>query len=235
MLSLSLARPRPTGRSPDYRDAATELRPTWVVGRGIAYHCAGTPEFPAPPEIRMPPQRACCAALAAALLLSACGSTKSLDPRTWFAKDATPAPKVAEVPGVEARLKDMRSGVSGTVYVRESGDLLVVRVVMQTDRSGTYRVVFHDNPNCSSPNAFSAGAPWSPPGASVPPGRLVPPAYAGTDGNVNLVARIRGVRIGDLEKRSVLVFQGDDTTPPRPDVPNNVVACGVFTRSTSLF
>ena len=42
-------------------------------------------------------------------------------------------------------------------------------------------------------------------------------------------------RIGDLEKRSVLVFQGDDTTPPRPDVPNNVVACGVFTRSTSLF
>jgi hypothetical protein len=63
----------------------------------------------------------------------------------------------------------------------------------------------------------------------------VPPAFAGTDGNVNLVARIRGVRMGDLEKRSVLVFQGDDTTPPKPDVPNNVVACGVFTRSTSLF
>ena len=183
----------------------------------------------------MPSQRACFAALAAALLLSACSTTTSLDPRTWFAKDTTPAPKVAEVPGVEARLKDMRSGVSGTVYVRESGDLLVVRVVMQTDRSGTYRVVFHDNPNCSSPNAFSAGAPWSPPGASAPPGRLVPAAYAGTDGNVNLVARIRGVRMGDLEKRSVLVFEGDDTTPPRPDVPNNVVACGVFTRSTTLF
>jgi Cu/Zn superoxide dismutase len=183
----------------------------------------------------MPSKRACFAALAAALLLSACSTTTSLDPRTWFSKDSTPAPKVAEVPGVEARLKDMRSGVSGTVYVRESGDLLVVRVVMQTDRSGTYRVVFHDNPNCSSPNAFSAGAPWSPPGAAAPPGRLVPAAYAGTDGNVNLVARIRGVRMGDLEKRSVLVFQGDDTTPPKPDVPNNVVACGVFTRSTSLF
>jgi Cu/Zn superoxide dismutase len=235
MCLFSLYCRQPARRWPDYRDAAAELRLTWPEARGIAYHCACTPEYPAPPEIRMPSQRACFAALAAALLLSACSTTTSLDPRTWFAKDTTPAPKVAEVPGVEARLKDMRSGVSGTVYVRESGDLLVVRVVMQTDRSGTYRVVFHDNPNCSSPNAFSAGAPWSPPGASAPPGRLVPAAYAGTDGNVNLVARIRGVRMGDLEKRSVLVFEGDDTTPPRPDVPNNVVACGVFTRSTTLF
>ena len=179
--------------------------------------------------------RARLAALAAAVLLSACSSTPSLDPRTWFAKDATPGPKAAEVPGVEARLKDMGAGVSGTVYVRESGDLLIVRVVMQTDRSGTYRVVFHANGNCSSPNAFSAGAPWSPPGATAPPGRLVPPAYAGTDGNVNLVARIKGVRMGDLEKRGVLIFQGDDTTPPKPDVPNNVIACGVFTRSTAIF
>jgi hypothetical protein len=109
------------------RAAAAELRPTWPVVRGIAYHCACTPAFPAPPEIRMPLHRACLAALSAALLLSACGTTQSLDPRTWFSKDSTPAPKVAEVPGVEARLKDMRSGVSGTVYVRESGDLLVVR------------------------------------------------------------------------------------------------------------
>jgi len=183
----------------------------------------------------MPHPRACFAVLATALLLSACSTTTSLDPRTWFAKDSTPPPKVAEVPGVEARLKDLRAGVSGTVYVRESGDLLVVRAAMQTDRAGTYRIVFHANPNCSSPNAFSAGAPWSPPGASAPPGRLVPPAYAGTDGNVNLVARIRGVRMGDLEKRAVLVYEGDDTTPPRPDVPNSVVACGTFVRSTSLF
>lgn len=183
----------------------------------------------------MPPHRACLAALSAALLLSACGTTKSLDPRTWFSKDSTPAPKVAEVPGVEARLRALGSSVSGTVYARESGDLLVVRVVMQTSRPGTYRVVFHDNPNCSSPNGFSAGTPWSPPGAKASPARLLPEAYASTEGSVNLVARIRGVRMGDLEKRSVLVFQGDDTTPPRPDVPNNAVACGVFTRSTSLF
>ena len=183
----------------------------------------------------MPFHRARYAALAAAVLLSACSSTASMDPRTWFAKDATPAPKAREEPGVEARLKDMGAGVSGAVYVRESGDLLVVRLVMQTDRPGTYRVVFHANGNCSSPNAFSAGAPWSPPGATASPGRLVPPAYAGTDGNVTLVARIRGVRMGDLDKRGVLIYRGDDTTPPQPDVPNNVVACGVFTRATALF
>jgi len=224
-------------RSPDYREkAAAEFLGLRFFAQAIAYHCACAPAFAAPRETRMPVLRPCLAVLATALLLSACSSTStSLDPRTWFAKDSTPAPKVREEPGVDARLKDMGSGVSGTVYVRESGDLLVVRVVMQTDRAGTYRVVFHANPNCSSPNAFSAGAPWSPPGASAPPGRLVPAAYAGTDGNVNLVARIRGVRMGDLEKRSVLVYHGDDTTPPRPDVPNNVVACGVFARSTVLF
>jgi Cu/Zn superoxide dismutase len=187
-------------------------------------------------EIRMPVLRTDLAALAACFLLAACSATTtSWDPRTWFAKESTPPAKAREEPGVEARLKDMGAAVSGAVYVRESGDLLVVRVVLQTDRPGTYRVVFHANGNCSSPNAFSAGAPWSPPGASAPPGRLVPPAYAGTDGNVDLVARLRGVRMGDLEKRGVLIYQGDDTTPPRPDVPNNVVACGAFTRSTSIF
>jgi len=183
----------------------------------------------------MPAHRSRLAALAAVLLLSACSSTPSMDPRTWFAKDTTPPPKAREDPGVDARLKPIGSAVSGTVFVRESGDLLVVRVTLQTNAAGIYRAVFHANGNCSSPNAFSAGAPWSPPGAKVAAARLLPAVYASAEGDATLVARLRGVRMGDLENRSVLVYAGDDTEPPKPDVPNNVVACGVFVRSTALF
>jgi Cu/Zn superoxide dismutase len=187
------------------------------------------------PETWMRPYRAVAAALVAALSLAACSSSPSLDPRTWFAKDATPPAKAREEPGVDARLRALGSAVSGRVFVRESGDLLVVRVVMQSTRPGAHRVVFHDTGNCTSPNGFSAGAPWSPPGARVSPARLLPEAYASTEGDVNLVARIRGVRMGDLLNRSVLVYEGLDAEPLKPEVPNNVVACGVFTPSTSLF
>jgi len=40
------------------------------------------------------------AMLAAVLMLGACSSTPSLDPRRWFSKDETPAPKASETPGV---------------------------------------------------------------------------------------------------------------------------------------
>jgi hypothetical protein len=43
------------------------------------------------------------------------------------------------------------------------------------------------------------------------------------------------VRLGDLEKRGVLVYEGGFTEAPRPGVPNNVTACGVFERATSIF
>ena len=33
---------------------------------------------------------------------------------------------------------------------------------------GRYRVAIHAQGNCTSPNGFSAGAPWVPPGANGP-------------------------------------------------------------------
>lgn len=177
--------------------------------------------------------------LAASTLLAACGSTRSLDPRTWFSRDTTPPPAAREMPGVEARLKSLGSAMNGVVRARETGDLLVVRVELSNVKPGAaHRVVFHANGNCSSPNGFSAGAQWSPPGAKDPPGRLIPEAYADTNGTAILTARIKGVRLGGtdgLEKRAVLVYEGSKAEPPRPSVPNDVIACGVFEKSTQLF
>jgi hypothetical protein len=103
--------------------------------------------------------------------------------------------------------------------------------------TGTYRVVFHETPNCSSPNGFSAGAPWASPGARTSPTQLIPLMNVNTEGRGELVARLRGVRMGDggMLNRSVLIYEGSAIEPVKPSVPNNVVACGVFVKSTSLF
>jgi Cu/Zn superoxide dismutase len=178
------------------------------------------------------------AIVAGATLLASCSSA-SLDPRRWFSKEETPAAKAREVPGVEAPLASRRSPVTGKVNVRESGELLVVQVQLGNGKPGTtYRVVFHANGNCTSPNAFSAGEPWSPPGAKDAPARLLPEIRTNSEGLGLMTARLRGVRIGGdtgLLNRSVLVYEGTTIETPKPDVPNNVVACGVFVRSSSLF
>lgn len=175
--------------------------------------------------------------LAVAGLATACSTTSSWDPRTWFSRDEAAKPVVREVPGVEARLRGIGSAANGVVRVRESGELMMVSVELANVRSGTYRVVFHENGNCSSPSGFSAGPPWAAPGARDPATQLVPVFNVNTEGRGELVARLRGVRMGDggMLNRGVLVYEGVTAVPPKPDVPNNVVACGAFVKSTTLF
>ena len=176
--------------------------------------------------------------MTAMLLATACSSTPSLDPRRWFARDEPTKAAPIEVPGVEARLRALGSSANGVVRVRESGELFVVQVSLAGLKPGaTYRVVLHENGNCSSPNGFSAGATWSPPGASDPATRLIPLINATTEGGALMTARLRGVRMGDggMLNRGVLVYEGTVAETPRPGVPNDVVACGEFVRSTALF
>ena len=185
----------------------------------------------------MRPPRSATAALAAVLLVSACTTMPSLDPRRWFGRDEVSKAAPREQPGVEARLRGVGSAAGGIVRVRESGDLLVVLSVLDGVKPGPYRIVFHENGNCSSPNGFSAGAPWSPPGAKEPATRLVPEMNVNSDGHGELTARLRGVRMGDggMLNRGVLVYEGAIAQPPKPGTPNNVVACGAFVKSTTLF
>jgi len=171
------------------------------------------------------------------LLASACSTSQSWDPRRWFSKDDTSKPAVREVPGVEARLKGIGSAATGAVRVRESGELMIVQVELFGVTSGPYRVVFHENGNCSSPNGFSAGAPWSAPGSRVSATQLVPVINTDSEGRGELVARLRGIRMGEggMVNRGVLVYEGTAAEPPKPNTPNNVAACGAFVKMTSLF
>lgn len=175
--------------------------------------------------------------LAVTVLGSACSTSQSWDPRRWFSRDDGSKPAAREVPGVEARLRGIGSAATGAVRVRESGELMIVQVELGGVKPGTYRVVFHENGNCSSPNGFSAGAPWSAPGSRVSATQLVPVINANIEGRGELVARLRGIRMGEggMVNRGVLVYEGTAAEPPKPNTPNNVVACGAFVKMTTLF
>lgn len=181
--------------------------------------------------------RSALALFALVLLTSACSSTSSWDPRRWFSKDETPAAAPREVPGAEARLRGIGSAATGMVRVRETADYLLVQVELGGVGPGTYRAVFHETPNCSSPNAFSAGAQWQSPGSRTSASQMIPLMNANIEGRAELVARLRGVRMGDggMLNRSVVIYQGTTPDPLKPGVPNNAVACGVFVKATSLF
>jgi len=139
-------------------------------------------------------------------------------------------------PNVEAKLVPTGgSAVTGTAVLR-AFDLGVVMTVSFTSSvgAGTYRVVVHANGSCSSPNGFSAGPPWAPPGVSV-----VSETYSKNDDAGALVVRLPGYRIdgpNGVMGRSVVVHVGAmGSLDAQPGVPNNRIACGVIGPPGSRF
>jgi len=163
--------------------------------------------------------------LLAALALAACSSATT---------GQLEAPKGAQpVPGVEAVLLQKNgSAAQGDVKVMQRGDLLWVLVSLNNLPPGPFRVVFHERDNCSSPNAFSAGRPWAPPGDPRAPTELLPVFAMGANGHGQMTLRLHGVKLAgpdSLAGRSVLVHAGDTAAPALvPDVPNAVVLCGTL-------
>jgi len=163
--------------------------------------------------------------LAAALALAACTSQNT---------GPLAAPKgAAPVPGVEATLIPKNgSAAQGDVKIMQRGDVLWVLVSLSNLVPGPYRVVLHERDNCSSPNTFSAGRPWAPPGDPRKATELLPVMTVGAQSHGQMTYRLHGVRLSGPDSaagRSVLVYAGD-TAPPAlvPDVPNDVVLCGAL-------
>lgn len=130
-------------------------------------------------------------------------------------------------PGLVASLRGLASAVSGKVRVFDRGDGITVLVSGANLPFGEYRVAFHENGNCSSPNGFSAGPAWAPVGRS--PATLIPPLN-NPDGNAEASVYVAGVHTtgeNGLAGRSVMLYWGA-ITPVQPGVRNNVIACGVF-------
>ncbi|HEY8244152.1 MAG TPA: superoxide dismutase family protein [Casimicrobiaceae bacterium] len=166
------------------------------------------------------------ASLAVALALAACSSTQSTGP-------LEPPKGAAPVPGVEAVLLPKNgSAAQGDVKIMQRGDVLWVLVSLNNLPPGPFRVVIHERDNCSSPNAFSAGRPWAPPGDPRAPTELLPVVAMGANGHGQMTLRLRGVKLtgpDSLAGRSVLIHAGDRAAPALvPDVPNDVVLCGTL-------
>ena len=129
------------------------------------------------------------------------------------------------------------SAMSGKIRVIDRGEGAIVLVSATNVPQGAYRIAFHETPNCSSPNGFSAGPAWAPASTGKQPQDLVPTQYSNTEAIVESELRIAGLRAtgtNGVAGRSVVVYAGPKVTEVRPDVPNAAIACGVFEPSRPL-
>ena len=133
-------------------------------------------------------------------LLAACGSTGDA---------GTPKAAKAEVTVAEARFLPIGgSSLTGAAMLGAYDGGVQMQVNFNGRGPGRYRVMIHANGNCSSPNGFSAGPPWAPPG--------VPLAEEGfpilkNDDSASYVVRLAGYRLtgpDGVVGRSVVVHDG---------------------------
>jgi Cu/Zn superoxide dismutase len=121
------------------------------------------------------------------------------------------------------------SAIFGKIRVIDRDRGANVLVSMMNVPPGDYRIAVHETPNCSSPNGFSAGPPWAPPGND--PRNLVPIQRVSSEDRVELSLRVRALHANGADGvagRSVVVYAGSRVTDARPGVPNERMACGVF-------
>ena len=157
----------------------------------------------------------------AAALIAGCASTK--DP-------AAPKAASAEMTIAEARFRQIGGmSMTGAAILHEYDGGVQMKVNFNGPGPGQYRVMIHANGNCTSPNGFSAGAPWAPPG--------VPLAEEGypfikSDDSASVVVRLPGYRLdgpNGVAGRSVVVHaSARGTIVALPDVPNDRIGCGVI-------
>ena len=168
--------------------------------------------------------------LAAVLVVCGCQSSKEPPPGTASAAappdgggnvEAKLVSTGGSAAGGSAVLHDVRGGVDIAIWLGSTGP-------------GQYRVTVHATGNCSSPNAFSAGPPWAPPGVPL---AVVP--LAKNDDTRTLTAYLPGYRVGGPDGilgRSVVVHAGaSGSLEAQPGVPNNRIACGVIGSPEPMF
>jgi Cu-Zn family superoxide dismutase len=135
-----------------------------------------------------------------------------------------------------ARLRSKsNSNVYGTVTFYEKNGKTSVAATVWNLSLGPHSFYIHENGNCSSPNAASAGPVWNvAPSGQRRSGQL-PELFVGTEGNSYMQATVSGISIGDKKPtdivgRAVVVHAGLDPDP-KPQfggVPNGWVACGII-------
>src|SRR5258708_23148066 len=143
-------------------------------------------------------------------------------------------------PGSNQAIANLKSKSNSNTYgvvtfYEKDGKVSVAATVFNMINMGPHSIYIHENSNCSSPNAASAGPVWNaaPPGAKRS-GQL-PELFVGTEGNTQMQATLTGVTLGDKKPtdivgRSVVVHSSvvQDPKPEFGGVPNGWIACGVI-------
>jgi Cu/Zn superoxide dismutase len=170
--------------------------------------------------------------VAIACVAAACSSTRGMFD--------SPAPSTATPTdfGQQATLRSIGgSAVSGKIRVVDRGGTASVLVSLINAPGGAFRIAFHETPNCSSSNGFSAGAPWAPASSGKRPQDLVPAQYGNPEAVFTSELRIAGLHAtgaNGVAGRSVVLYAGSTVPDLRPGVPNEAVACGVFEPAHAL-
>lgn len=176
----------------------------------------------APPRLG----RALPALVATLVALAGCQSTK--EPAA-----ATPAP-----PGggnVEAKLYGTGGSVAGgSAVMHQVRGGVDMSLWLGSVGPGEYRVAIHERGNCTSPNAFSAGAPWAPPGVPV---AVV--LFNKNDDTRTIVLHFPGYQVfgpDGIGGRAVVVHSGSrGPVEAEPGVKNDRIACGAIGTPERLF
>lgn len=138
----------------------------------------------------------------------------------------------ARVGGLVAHLRSSASAATGTVRVYDFREGVQVQLAINNLFPGQYRIAFHETPNCRSPNLFSAGPPWAPPGSAKPATDLMPGFLVNQEGGqTGYVVYVPGLHIDrdpSPRGRSVVIHWGTVVGEAFPGQPNNRMACGVL-------
>ena len=141
--------------------------------------------------------------------------------------------------GLTAPLKGIGSAATGSVAFAQFTNSVALDLSIYGLRNGRYRVVIHTTGICTSPNGFSAGPPYSPPGMTPPLWEQSRPFVVTGDISTEVSMRLTGVTLdgpNSILGRSVIVHEGGEgTLEAVPDVRNNRVACGVIGPVQALF
>jgi len=143
-------------------------------------------------------------------------------------------------PGSNQAIANLKSKSNSNTYgivtfYEKNGKVSVAATVFNMINMGPHSIYIHENGNCSSPNAASAGPVWNvaPPGAKRS-GQL-PELYVGTEGNTQMQATLTGVTLGDKKPTDIVgravVVHSSVVQDPKPEfggVPNGWIACGVI-------
>jgi Cu-Zn family superoxide dismutase len=163
-----------------------------------------------------------CAVAGAVVALPACQSTKDSGP---------PSPQAdLERRGAIARFVPVGGAtLVGAANLQTYDGGVAMRVNFNGPGPGRYRVMIHETGNCTSPNGFSAGPPWSPPGVPLAEQGY---SFVKNDDSASYVVRLPGYRLtgpDGVVGRSVVVHDGGiGPLTAEPGVRNDRIGCGVI-------